>query len=271
MCTSHSTVCNALSDAFVFFLQVTSQQDASGQVPKRTGSKFLFDRGISGSSNSGSGIPANYGPAPSDPTHESPLPARVPTVSNGMALTNTQTFLNTGDGAVPATRTSGDPIGMVEEALNSTTQTLGDILSAYTSVHVHEDGIVPFAQPPGSTPVPPHATQSPQDIPDATQSPQDSPDAEEAPACEHDSGNKLTVISQQLLNTVEAAVNPAQGPPLHLKSSGGTINCVLPSDTRAQLAGLIIDAFLVSVDVFQKEGKFPAAITLMAKVGYTSW
>ncbi len=258
MCTSHSTVCNALSDVFVFFLQVKSQQDASGRVSKRAGSKFVFNRGISGTSNSGSGIPANYGPAPSDPTHESPLPAPLPIVCNGMASTNTQTFLNTGDGAVPAIRTSGDPIGMVEEALNQTTQVLGEVLGAYASIHVHEDATVPFAQSPGSTPVSPHPGQSPQDI----------PDAEEAPACERGSGNKLTVIIQQLLKIVEAAVNPAQGPPLHLKSSGGTINCVLPSDTRDQLAGLIIDAFLVSVDVFQKEGKFPAVITLMGKVGY---
>ncbi len=151
MCTSHSTVCNALSDAFVFFSQVKSQQDASDQVPKRAGSKFLFDRGISGRSNSGSGIPANYGPAPSNPTHESPLPAPVPTVCDGMASSNTQTFLNTGDGAVPATRTSGDPIGMVEEALNQTTQSLGEALDAETAIHVHEDGTAPFAQSPGST------------------------------------------------------------------------------------------------------------------------
>ena len=203
MCTSHSTVCNALSDVFVFFWQVKSQQDSSGQISKHAGSKFLFGRGISGTSNSGSGIPANYGPAPSDPTHEPPLPAPVPTVCDGMASTNTQTFLNTWDGAVPATRTSGDPIGMVGEALNQTTQSLGEVLDASTSIHVHENGTAPFAQSPGSTPVPPHATQSPQDI----------PDAEEAPACERGSGNKLTVIIQQLLKIVEAAVNPAQGPP----------------------------------------------------------
>ncbi len=220
-----------------------SQQDSSGQISKRAGSKFHFGRGISGTSNSGSGIPANYGPAPSDPTHEPPLPAPVPTVCDGMASTNTQTFLNTGDGAVPATRTSGDPIGMAGdgavpatctsgdpigvagEALNPTTQSLGEALDASTSIHVHEDGTAPFAQSPGSTPLPPHATQSPQDI----------PDAEEAPACERGSGNKLTVIIQQLLKIVEAAVNPAQGPPLHLKSSGRTITCVLPTDTRAQL------------------------------------
>lgn len=112
-------------------------------------------------------------------------------------------------------------------------------------------------QSPGSTPVRPHTTLSPQDVPEAV----------EAPACtERQSESELTVI-QQLLKVVEAAVNPVQGTPLHLKSGGVTMNCVLPSDNKAQLAGLITDAFLVSVDVFQQEGKFPAAITLMAKVG----
>ena len=143
-----------------------------------------------------------------------------------MASTNIQTFLNTGDGAVPATCTSRDPIGMIGDAFNPTTQSLGEVLNASTSIRVHEDGTGPFAQSPGSTPVPPHATQSPQDI----------PDAEEVPPHEGDSGNKLTVIVQQLLKMVEAAVNPAQSPPpLHLKSSDGTINCVLPTDTRTQL------------------------------------
>ncbi|KAL0042394.1 hypothetical protein WJX77_011151 [Trebouxia sp. C0004] len=200
-------------------------------VSKRAGRDFLLDRGMLGSSGAltgtSSGIPADYGTAAgsADPSHD----------------------------AVPAVCASGDHMGMAGDALTPTTQTLREVFKDYASSHAHEDGLT---QSPGSTPVRPHNTQSPQDV----------PEAEEAPACsERAANNKLGVVTQQLLKMVEAAVNPAQGIP-HLRSSGVTTDCLLPGDTRAQLATLITDAFLVSVDVFQQEGKFPAAITLMAKV-----
>ena len=83
--------------------------------------------------------------------------------------------------------------------------------------------------------------------------------------------SEVTVIIQQLLKMVEAAASPAQGTHIHLTSLGVSVNrCMLPGNQGAELAILIIDALLVSVDVFQEEGKFPAAIDLMAKVGYAS-
>ena len=226
MCTIHSIVCNELADVFVFFLQVKSQGDASGSVSQHAGRDLLSDRGMFGSSGANSGIPASYGAA-------------------------------TANNAVPAIRTSGDLIGMVGEALNPTTQSLGALLDAYASIHVHEDGRNAMTQSPGNT----HEC--------ALNTPQDVPEAEEAPACS-ERGSELSVIIQQLLKMVEAAVNPAQGTAPHPRSAGVTISCLLPSDNRAQLAGLITDAFLVSVDVFQQEGKFPAAISLMTKVSDAS-
>ncbi len=262
--TSLSSVCSELADVLVFFLQKQSQLDASGKVSQHAGRDLLLDRGMSGSSGTNSGIPADYGAATgsADPSSNPPScsgPATAPSGSTGVAFMETKPPLYTVDDAAPAIRTSGDHIGMVGEALTPTTQTLGQVLDEYAFIHVHEEGRIPMTQIPGHPPA--HTFN--------TQTPQDAPEAEETPACtEHGSESDLTVIIQQLLKTVEAAAKPAQSSTPHLRSGGVTINCMLPSDNRAQLAVLITDAFLVSVDVFQQEGKFPAAMTLVAKVGY---
>ena len=239
-----------------------SQGDASGNVSQHAGRDLLSDRGIFGSSGANSGIPASYGAATGSANSNPNLPSAptpAPCDSTEMPFMATEPPSDVRDDAVPAICTSGDLIGMVGEALNPTTQSLGELLDAYASIHVHEDGRNPMTQSPGNT----HVC--------APHTPQGVPEAEEAPACsERGTDNELSVIIQQLLKMMEAAVNPAQGTPPHPRSGGVTINCLLPSDNRAQLAGLITDAFLVSVDVFQQEGKFPAAITLMAKVSDAS-
>ena len=225
-----------LADISVFFLQMKWQPD---------GRDTLLHKGIPCSS----GIPADYGAATgsSDSSLLFPCaPTPAPSGITDIPVVETTPPLYVGHNAVPVIRTSGGPIGMVEEALNPTTQTLGELLDAYASMHVPEHGRNLMTQSPGN----PHVRipNDPQGIP-------------EAPA-----GSELTVITQQLLKKVEAASNPAQGTPPPPRSGGVTITCLLPSDNRAQLAGMITDAFLVSVEVFQQECKFPAAVTLMVKV-----
>ncbi len=177
-----------------------SQPDASGNVSQHAGRDLLLDRGIFGSSGANSGIPASYGaatgsanPSPNRPSVYTPAPCD----STEMPFMATEPPSDVRDDAVPAIRTSGDLIGMVGEALNPTTQTLGELLDAYASIHVHEDGRNPMTRSPGNTHVcTPNTSQG-------------VPEAEEAPAC-----SELTVIIQQLLKMVEAAVNPAQGTPV---------------------------------------------------------
>jgi len=260
------TVCNVLYDVFVFHLQMKSQPDSSGQVSKRAGRDFLLNRSISGTSNAGSGIPADYGAASSNPTPNSPPP--TPTVSYGMVSTETQTPLNTGDGAVPANRSSGDHTGMAGDALAPTNQEASDDATTQSQ---------------GNTPVPTTTTttQTPTDAQanPITPTPNTEVATGETPAeiieeiipvsNVHIEKNRLTVVIQQLLKMVETAANPTQGTHFHLISIGVNINqCLLPGDLGAELAAMSIDAFLISVDVFQQEGKFTAAIALMAKVSY---
>ncbi len=278
------TVCSALSAVCVFHLQAQSQPDADAKVSKRAGRDFLLDRGISGTSNAGSGIPADYGAASGNSSpHSPPQPTPEPTVSNGMASTNTQTSLNTGDGAVPAIRSSGDHIGMAGDALVPNPR---EVLNDDASTHVQEDGSVSSTQSQGSAPVPTTTTNTTHTPTDAHDNP-----ITYAPNMEVATGerpeeiieevipvsnecleeNRLAVVIQQLLKMVEAAANPTQGIHFHLISIGVNVNeCLLPGDQGAELAILNIDAFLVSVDVFQQEGKFTAAFTLMAKVSYAS-
>ncbi len=288
------TVCNALFDVFVFHLQDKSQPDASGQGSKRAGGSILLNRTISGTSNAGSGIPADYGAASGNPTPNSP--PLTPTVPNDMVSTETQTPLNTGDGATPAVRSSGDHIGVAGDALNPNTQ---EVFIDDASTHVEEDVAVPSTQSQESTPGP--STQSQENTPvpttttntTTTTTPQTPTDAQANPITPtpntevalgerpeeiieeiipvsnvHVEKNRLTVVIQQLLKMVETAANPTQGTHFHLISLDVNVSqCLLPSDRGAELAAMSIDAFLISVDVFQQEGKFTAAIALMAKVG----
>ncbi|KAL0030445.1 hypothetical protein WJX79_005663 [Trebouxia sp. C0005] len=258
------------------------QADAAAKMSKRAGQDFLFDRGISDTANAGSGIPADYGAAPGNPTPKSPL-GPTPTVSNGMASTDIQVPLTTGNRAVPANRSSGDHIGMAGDALTPITQ---EVLSDDASTHVQEDGRVPLTQSQGNTPVP--TTIATHHLTDAgANSITHAPNMEVATAerpeeiieevipvsndCLEE--NRLAVVIKQLLKMVEAAANPAQGTHFHLISGGVNVNeCLLPGDKGSQVATLNIDAFLVSVDVFQQEDKLTAAFTLMTKVlGVAHW
>ncbi|DBA85409.1 TPA: hypothetical protein ACH3X2_006087 [Trebouxia sp. C0005] len=260
------------------------QADAAAKMSKRAGQDFLFDRGISGTLNAGSGIPANYGAAPGNPTPESPR-GPAPTLSHGMASTEIQTPLNTRDGAVPAIHSSGDPIGMAGDALTPTSQ---EVLKDDASTHVQENGSVPLTQSQGNTPVPTTITTTTHHLTNAhvnsiTHAPNMEVATGERPEeiieevipvfneCLQE--NRLAVVIQQLLKMVEAAANPAQGTHFHLISGGVNVNeCLLPDDKGSQFATLNIDAFLVSVDVFQQEGKFTAAFTLLTKVlGVAHW
>ncbi len=139
------------------------------------------------------------------------------------------------------------------------------------STQAPEDGRVPMFQSPGNTPSASPISKTPKDVPVSpiSYAPNSAPDASSGLNVEEARGkvveeineeviceSRLTVCIQQLLKTVEAAVNPAQGIP-HLKRGGvNIINCMLPGDRGAQLGGLLIDGFLISVDVFQQEGKF---------------
>ena len=293
------TVFNNLSDVYVFQLQMKRQPDASRQGSKRAGGSILLNRTISGTSSAGSGIPADYGAASSNPTPSSPPP--TPTVSNGMVSTKTQTPLNTGDSAVPANRSFGDHTGMAGDALTPTNQ---EVLNQDATTHAQEDVAVPSTQSQESTPGPLTQSQENTSVPTTTTTTQDPTDAQAnpitpTPNTDVASGerpqeiieeiineiieeiipvsnvrlekNRLTVVIQQLLKMVETAANPAQATHFQLISLGVNTNqCLLPDDRAAELAVLSIEAFLISVDVFQQEGKFTAAIALMAKVSYAS-
>lgn len=137
MCTSLLSVCNDLADVFVFFLQMKSQLDASGKLSEHAGRDLLLDTGLLGRTKFG--IPADYGAATgsADPSPNPPSgPATTPSGSTGVAFMETDPPLYVGDDSVPAIRTSRDPVGLVEEALNPTTQTRRDILDAYSSMYV---------------------------------------------------------------------------------------------------------------------------------------
>jgi len=182
---------------------------------------------------------------------------------------------------LPAIRSSGDHIGMAGDALVPNPR---EVLNDDASTHVQEDGSVSSTQSQGSAPVPTTTTNTTHTPTDAHDNPITyAPNMEVAtgerpeeiteeviPVCnESVEEHRLAVITQQLLKMVEAAVNPAQGTHFQLISVGVNVKeCLLPGDKGAQLAMLNIHAFLISVDVFQQEGKFPAAMTLMAKVGY---
>ena len=253
----------------MFHLQNKSQADASGQGSKRAGRDFLLNRSISGTSNAGSGIPADYGAASGTPTSEPPPPTPAPAVSNGVASTDTQTSLNSGNGAIPAIHSSGGHTGMAGDALTPTNQEASDDATTQSQ---------------GNTPVPTTTTtQTPTDAQANPITPASNTEVASGERPEeiieeiipvsnvHIEKNRLTVIIQQLLKMVEAAANPAQGTHFNLISIGVNINqCLLPGDRAAELAVMSIDAFLISVEVFQQEGKFPAAIALMAKVSYAS-
>ena len=263
-------VCNALSDVFVFHLQTKSQPDASGELSKRAGSNFLLNKSIFGTSDAGSGIPADYGAAPGNPTLEPPPPTPAPAVSSNMASTDNPTPLNTGDGAVAAVRSSGEHIGMAGDALTPSTQ---EVLNNDASTHVQESGSVPIT----TTTITHHLTDAhanpitPAPNMEVTTGERPEEIIEEVVPVSNErlEENRLAVVIQQLLKMVEAAANPAQGTHFHLISVNVN-KCLLPGDKGAELAVLLVDGFLVSVDVFQQEGKFIAAFTLMAKVSYAS-
>ena len=218
----------------------------------------MLHRGMSGASTSGSGIPADYGADAGNPTPDAPPgPTPAPAVSNGVAFTDTQPPLDIRDD-VPSIRSSGDG-----------------------SVPLTQDGGVSLTQSQGNTPVPTITTHNPTDAhanpityaPNMEVATGERPEEiieEVIPVCnESVEEHRLAAITQQLLKMVEAAVNPAQGTHFQLISVGVNVKeCLLPGDKGAQLAMLNIHAFLISVDVFQQEGKFPAAMTLMAKVSY---
>ena len=275
------TVCYVLYDVFVSHLQMKSQPDASGQGSKRAGGSILLGRSISGTSNAGSGIPADYGAASGNPIPNSPPP--TPALANGMASIATQTSLNTGDGVVPAIRSSGDHIGMAGDALTPTNQEASDD----GATHVQDNGSGPLAQSQENTPVPTTATATTttttttttQNLTDAQANPITPTPNSEVASGERPQEiieeiineiieeiipvssvrlekNRLTVVIQQLLKMVETAANPAQGTHFHLISIGVNTNqCLLPGDRAAELAVLSIEAFLISVNVFQQEGK----------------
>ena len=270
----------SLSDVCVFHLQKQSQLDVSGQVSKHAGRDFLLNRSISGTSNAGSGIPADYGAAPGNFAPNSPPP--TPTVANGMVSTETQTPLDTRDGAIPAIPSSGDHIGMAGDALTPASQ---EVLNDDASTHVQEDGGVPSTQSQENTPVPTTTTTITTTTHNLTDA--HAPLVTPAPNMEVATGerseesieevipvsnecleeSRLAVVIQQLLKMVEAAASPAQGTHFQLIDLSVSVNqCLLPGDKGAELAVMSIEAFLVSVDVFQQEGKFAAAFTLMAKV-----
>ena len=166
---------------------------------------------------------------------------------------------------------------MAGDALTPTSQ---EVLNDDASTHVQEDGGVPSTQSQENTPVYTTTTTTTHNLTDA-------PLVTPAPNMEVATGerseesieevipvsnecleeSRLAVVIQQLLKMVEAAANPAQGTHFQLINLSVSVNqCLLPGDKGAELAVMSIEAFLVSVDIFQQEGKFAAASTLMAKV-----
>ncbi|KAA6416785.1 MAG: hypothetical protein FRX49_13235 [Trebouxia sp. A1-2] len=214
------------------------QADAAAKMSKRAGQDFLFDRGISDTANAGSGIPADYGAAPGNPTPKSPL-GPTPTVSNGMASTDIQE-----DGRVPLTQSQGNT----------------PVPTTIATHHLTDAGANSITHAPNMEVA---TAERPEEI------------IEEVIPVSNDclEENRLAVVIKQLLKMVEAAANPAQGTHFHLISGGVNVNeCLLPGDKGSQVATLNIDAFLVSVDVFQQEDKLTAAFTLMTKVlGVAHW